>query len=302
MNRKIIYPGEIPLDTDVLTVAKDGYIGVSKIMESLLGHQQAAYGFNYSAVADSFQLRIDTGVLYQHLTLDSTGYGSLGTDSQTVTKQGILETAQTFTCNPPATSGYAINYLIQAHVVSADTDAVVLPYYNSANPSMTFNGPNNTGVSQVTRRKDTCVLSMKTGTAATSGTQVTPTADTGYMPLYVVTVVNGQTILISGNVSIHDSAVFLPDLLNVTTGFSFRYGTVSLDYYHTQQEVTFSTPFKLYCYGVLPVPVSNYISNGVLNAYILPSSVSKTGFTLVGDIYGPSASTVRDTFYVAIGK
>ena len=78
-----------------------------------------------------------------------------------------------------------------------DTDSVTLPYYNASNPTQAYSGPNNSGVAQYTTRKGVCLLQVKTGTAATTGTQTTPAPDAGFTGLYAVTVANGQTTITS---------------------------------------------------------------------------------------------------------
>ena len=34
MNRHLVYPGQIPLETDLLNVAKDAYVGQAKLAEA----------------------------------------------------------------------------------------------------------------------------------------------------------------------------------------------------------------------------------------------------------------------------
>src|SRR5262249_1721142 len=96
-----------------------------------------------------------------------------------------------------------------ATLQEADTDSVVLPYVNTANPSQPFSGPANSGTSQPTTRKCTVQVSAKAGTAATTGTQVTPAPDSGYVGLWVVTVANGAVTVVAGNISQYASAPYL---------------------------------------------------------------------------------------------
>lgn len=63
--------------------------------------------------------------------IDTTAYGSLGTDSTLTTKQGINQAATTLSCAAPATPGYSIDYLIEGAYEDADGQNAVLPYYNS---------------------------------------------------------------------------------------------------------------------------------------------------------------------------
>lgn len=51
---------------------------------------------------------------------------------------------------------------------------------------------------------------MKAGVAATTGTQITPTPDTGCTGLYVITVAQGATTVTAGNIATYANAPFLP--------------------------------------------------------------------------------------------
>lgn len=111
------------------------------------------------------------------------------------------------------TSGFSVNYLIQAQYLDSDTPTSVLPYYNSDNPESPLNGPGNTGAAQPTMRRGLITIAAKAGTAATSGSQATPAADSGYIGLYVVTVAFGQTTITSGNISSLIGAPFISETL-----------------------------------------------------------------------------------------
>ncbi|MHA0110713.1 hypothetical protein ACXYUI_26650, partial [Klebsiella pneumoniae] len=50
------------------------------------------------------------------------------------------------------------------------------------------------------------MLSAKAGISATTGSQVTPSPDSGYVGIAVVTVANGQTTITSGNITAYTSA------------------------------------------------------------------------------------------------
>ena len=129
------------------------------------------------------------GSITQLSVIDTLAYGSLPADTiDLLVKQGIDLTATSFTLAPPATSNQSINYLIQAALLENDTNPVVLPYYNAANPAQPYSGPNNSGVAQNTWRVQRVQLQVKAGAAAISGSQATPPIDNGWVGLYVVTV------------------------------------------------------------------------------------------------------------------
>ena len=115
---------------------------------------------------------------------------------------------------PPSTSGQSINYLIEAAYSEVDDTPIVLPYYNSANPSVAFSGPLGGGASQNTARRGKIVLKAKAGTSAATGSQSTPPVDNGNIPLYVVTVANGATQITSGQIALASGSPFLTKLQN----------------------------------------------------------------------------------------
>jgi hypothetical protein len=126
-----------------------------------------------------------------------------------ILKQGLLFGSTILACPAPVTTGFSVNYLIEAIYQDVDTGNTVLPYFNSANPQQTFSGPGGLGGAQPTQRQSQIILVAKLGIAATTGTQATPAPDAGYVGLYVVTVANGQATITSANISVYPSAPFL---------------------------------------------------------------------------------------------
>lgn len=212
MDRKIVFPGAIPLETDFLYTNKNMMIGLSKLAEAMFGTGTIVNGLAVAPTApESLNVSVGAGQIYALENMDDTDYSSLDADiDHTIVKQGILLDADTVSCPAPGTVGYSINYLIQATFEEADQDAVLLPYYNSSNPAQPYSGPNNTGVTDNTTRACNCVVNAKAGTAATTGTQTTPSPDSGYVGIAVVTVAYGTTNISAGNITAYTSKPTLP--------------------------------------------------------------------------------------------
>lgn len=217
MDRVIVYPGQIPLDTDFLSAQRFAQIGLAKDAETILGAGPLADGFAcIPTTPASMAVQVLPGVLFATSALDAASYGTLAADiTHQLVKQGIALDTTNLTLVAPVTSGHAVNYLIQAAFTETDEVPVVLPYYNATTPSQPFSGPENSGGAQYTKRSCKVVVSAKAGVSATSGTQVTPSPDAGYVPLYVVTIAQGQTSITSPNISKHASSPFLPAKLPV---------------------------------------------------------------------------------------
>lgn len=211
MDRQIIYPGAIPLETDLLNTNKSTMIAISKIAAAVLGTSTTVNGFAVTPTSPaSMQINVAAGEIYALASVDATAYSSLSADTtHSILKQGIALDAQTLTLTAPTTSGYSVNYLIEVAYQDQDTNAVTLPYYNSSNPTQPWSGASNNGQSQYTTRKGVASVQAKAGIAAATNSQTTPAPDSGYVGLYVVTVAYGQTQIVAGNISQYAAAPFI---------------------------------------------------------------------------------------------
>lgn len=213
MDRELTYTGQLLPASALLQTAKDPLIGLAKLAAGVLGTSTQINGFACTPTGPaSMQVNIAAGEIYALAQVDATAYGDLGTDTRTALKQGILLDPVLLTFTAPATAGQSIAYLVQVTLQDQDTNAAVLPYYNSSNPSSPFLGPNNTGAAQATRRRTLAVVSIKAGSAATTGSQVAPAPDAGNVGAWVVTVANGQTTITAPNIAQYAEAPFIKGL------------------------------------------------------------------------------------------
>lgn len=211
--------------------AQDNMVALAKLSAAVLGTSTQFNGLAVSPTSPaSMQVSVAPGELYMLSPLESTIYGTLAADTtHQILKQGISLDATLLTLATPSVSGQSINYLIQATFQETDisidptsgTSPVVLQFYNDSNPSVPYSGPNNSGATSNTFRQGSVVLSAKAGISATTGSQVTPSPDSGYVGIAVVTVANGQTTITSGNISNYAGApVINPTLHGLSPVFS----------------------------------------------------------------------------------
>ena len=212
MDRLIIYSGQVPQTTDLLNTNKQTMIALAKLCSDLFGTSTLISGLGCVPTSPaSMSVNINPGQIYQLATVDGTAYSAIPLDTtHSILKQGILLDAQSFALTAPGTVGYSQNYLIQAIYLDNDTNNVVLPYYNSSNPSQAFNGPGGSGNAQPTTRAGQVSLQLVAGTAATTGTQTTPAVTTGYVGIAVITVANGQSTITSASISAYPNLVNAP--------------------------------------------------------------------------------------------
>jgi hypothetical protein len=211
MDRNIVYPGAIPLDSDLLSLNRNTMIALGYLAQMVLGTSTIVDGLACSPTTPaSLSVTVGPGSITQLSVVDTLAYGSLASDStDQLIKMGINLASTTFTITPPTTSGQATNFLIQAALQEADGSPVVLPYYNASNPSQPYSGPTNSGVAQNTIRTQRVQLQLKAGAAANVGTQATPPIDNGWVGLYVITASYGQTAVTVASITVSPGAPFL---------------------------------------------------------------------------------------------
>jgi hypothetical protein len=211
MDRNIVYPGAIPLDTDLLTINRNAMIAFGFMIRATLGANTAVDGLGCTpSVPASMSIQIGAGSIAQISVVDTTNYGSLSANAGTpLMKMGINTAPQYFQLQSPTSPGTSVNYLVQAGLQESDQGLTVLPYYNSISPAQPFSGPTNSGTPQATSRTQIVQLQIKTGVPSSTGTQLTPTPDQGFSGLYVVAVSYGQTAITATNIAIAPTAPFI---------------------------------------------------------------------------------------------
>ena len=202
MDRNIVYPGGIPLDTDLLVSNRNAMVALGALIGATFGTGQVVDGLVVSpTVPASMAVTVAAGSITQLSVVDGVAYGSLGADSTPLMKMGVNTAPVSFTVAAPATAGQSVLYLIQAVFGENDDAATVLPYFNAANPAVPYLGPNNTGAGQVTRRRQSVQLQLKVGAAATTGLQVAPPVDAGWVGLATISVSAGQVSVGAGHIA-----------------------------------------------------------------------------------------------------
>ena len=153
---------------------------------------------------------VGPGSITQLGVVDGSAYGTLPASMDSLVKMGVNTASTVFNVTPPSVPGQSINLLVQASFLEGDTDALVLPYRNAANPSQPFAGPGGGSGAQNTRRTQRVQLQVKAGAPANAGSQATPFADAGWSPLWIVTVNAGTTSILAGNIIPHPDAPTVP--------------------------------------------------------------------------------------------
>ena len=225
MDRQIVYPASIPLDTDFLSQNRSAMVALGALAQAVLGTATIVDGLACQPTSPaSLSVTIGAGSVTQFGAVDALAYGSLAADTtDQIVKMGINLSPTTFTLSAPATPGESVIYLIEATFSESDAAAVVLPYVNAANPAQPYSGPSNSGTAQNTKRIERVQLQLKAGAAANTGTETAPAIDSGWTGLYLITVNNGQSAVTAANIAVHPASPFVNfKLPALTPGFSRR--------------------------------------------------------------------------------
>ena len=211
MDRRIVYPGAIPLDTDLLSSERDAMVAIGYLAQATLGTGVVADGLSCVPTSPaSMSVAIGAGSITQFASVDTSAFGSLPAEpAQPLLRMGINLNPTSFALTAPTTPGYATNFLVEAALLEEDTEPVVLPYYNAANPGQPYSGPANTGSAQNTMRTQSVQLQVKGGAPNLAGSQLTPSVDAGWVGLYVITVDAGQTSITASSINTLATAPFL---------------------------------------------------------------------------------------------
>jgi hypothetical protein len=236
MRRVETYVGQQVYEWLFSAQAQNTMTGIAKVCAALFGTAGIVNGLACAPTSPAgMTVQIAAGEIYQMAYLEATACGTLPTNTASqILKQGIqLGTFTTPAFAATLTSGQSINYLIEAQYQDSDisldpTDGdspVVLQFYNAESPATPWSGPNDSGATSNTFRDGIVAYTIKAGAAATTGSQVTPTPDTGWIGLWVVTVPYGATTLTTANIAQYAGAPVLPNgiLQSVLTG-NLTYG------------------------------------------------------------------------------
>jgi hypothetical protein len=283
MDRTIVYPGSIPLDTDVLSTNRNVMIALGALAAATLGNGPVVDGLSVQP-GTGLSVTVSPGSVINYGPVDQGAYGSLAADvSDGLVKMGINIAAVTLPLSAPAGAGAVVTFLIQATFQELDVNPVVLPYYNAANPSQPFAGAANNGLAQPTLRSQRVALQAKAGAPGAAGANPIPTPDPGWIGLATVTVANGQTAVASANIA----AYLQPKVL----GFKLpdlRPGTSQRIVYGSAGAASFTVPQGV---ARLFVTVTGGGGAGGLHA-TLPSGGGGEGGGVTSWVYGLAPGAV----------
>jgi hypothetical protein len=219
MDRPIIYSDEQMRAYDFLTGFREALRGQGVSLEAVLGSIDVLVTGLTASASSGLTIALAAGRILQVGAVDASAYGAAGADARTCYQVGESD-AQTLTfVTSGLSSGQSQYALVQATftasdaIPSDDPNGGILPYYDVDDVNNSLSGPSGTGTAQPSRRCGKCVVSIKYGAAATTGSEVAPSADSGYAPLYLIDLTYGQTTITAAQIVTHSAAPFLAGIL-----------------------------------------------------------------------------------------
>lgn len=215
MNRSIIYSGEQGRTFDQLWQWRDQLAAIGGLELDLAGQTTTVVGGLAATptAPASLQINLAAGRIYQQAAMDATSYGSLPSDADIVQQQGYAPAQSVLLTTAALSAGQSQWVLIEAQfsqvdqVRAGDPTGGVLYYYNSANPTQPFQGPGGNGQAQNTERLATISIKALYGSPSTTGSEVPPQPEVGWVPLYLIDLTFGQSAILSGNILVAGPSV-----------------------------------------------------------------------------------------------
>lgn len=198
MDQKIIYPGQIPLDTDLLYAERFASIATGRMAGGIFGEGNTAASGLACTPGSGLEVSIAPGQIIAPGVVDASALGTLAAVASALPRQYILRDATTLTV-----PGTGATYIVYATVATSDTAQQVLPFYNASNPTQTFAGQNNSGAALPTIRADGITLAIATSVPA------------GGIPLWSIAVTSGAASIATGMISKAAGAPFYRNLVDI---------------------------------------------------------------------------------------
>ena len=200
MDRQIVYPGSIPLDTDLLNIQRHMMVSIGALGRAVLGDGPVVDGMACVPGIGAYSVWVGPGSYTALLPTDWTAFGSLPADPTMMVRTALLTETAIVALGPPADGSHIISWLVQATITEADAGPIALPYWNAGNPSIPFTGPGNSGQAQNTQRLLRVRISAKASGPEALPSGASPDPDPGWVGLYTVTTFAGKTAIDSADI------------------------------------------------------------------------------------------------------
>jgi hypothetical protein len=288
MTRRITYANQLANSLYALQDQKEAMIELAALTHTVLGTTTYFDGFPCAPTSPpSLAVQVGGGTMYSYQVVDATDFGEPPSVINADTTDHITKLAWTFdtdniSITPPATVGFSRNDLIQIAFVEADGSSALVPFWNGTGASGFPNPP--ITATKNTQRVDSAVISVVTGVAAATGTQVTPSPTGASVGAWIVTTAHGDTTITSGAITVYNASSFLterlPDKISQATADS-RYAK-PVNVQSGQYLLCVPTGTDTYV-GTMTPTLTAYVSGQVINAvFTNPNTVTNPTLNIDG--------------------
>lgn len=179
-------------ENDLLRTNRFALSGLGWLARAALGDGPVLDGLACTP-GEGLTVEVAPGALYQTAATDPTTYEDLPPDLRPVLKQGLMLDSAVLACPAPATPGQSIAYLVQASFAEADVERP----------------DGGGGAAETVIRADQCLVSIKAGVAAATGSEKPPEPDAGAIGTWVVTVASDAVGVEPGDIALYAGAPFV---------------------------------------------------------------------------------------------
>lgn len=295
--------------------------GFHDILYSISQAVQDLLGQGYTVVAGlsatqtspaSLTINLAAGRILQLAAADAVSQGAIPQDLTQILQQGTAVAQQVTLSTSGLSTGQSRWALVQAQfnqvdVVRAnDPNAGLLYFYNAANPTLPFQGPNNNGQIEPTVRQGLCSIGVIYGSVATTGSEVPPQPSAGWVPLYLIDLAFGQTSVTTNQILVAGPSVGTGVPSNYTTA-PFLAGMLNQHHLGTpgqapqidlQKEVRNRLQLaNLPSAGM--AMITNFQSFSSSSSFTVPSGVTKVRVVVIGGGGGGGGSSATTSSQVS---
>ncbi|WEQ51592.1 hypothetical protein LV478_13850 [Komagataeibacter oboediens] len=212
MDRQIVYPAQIPLDSDQLNAQRNAYVGLGQLAAMAYGWATVSASGFACMPGSGLAVVVAPGSLLAPGVVDKTAYGTLPAASSALVRQYGSRDPVTL-----AVPGAGATYSVYVTPATVDADDTVLPFYNAADPSVTYAGADNSGKTAPTVRQDVAQVGIGTSVPA------------GAYPLWTVTVPAGAAAITAAMITQAGGAPFYDTIPQLQVSVDSRVPTAADD-------------------------------------------------------------------------
>ena len=224
MDRQIVFPGSIPLDTDILSIQRNAMVALGYLAQATLGAATLVDGLVCAPTAPaSLTVSVGPGSIVAQSVIDSAPFGSLpAVNTAPLVKMGIVTGPTAFTLT-------RARQLRPVHQLPATGQPcrdgrhacrAALLQRRQPGPAIQRRAEQRRGAGHAAAATASN-SSSSPRRRRTPARRLTPVVDTGWVGLYVITVNYGQTQITAANIAIYPGAPFIAFKLGgLTPGFS----------------------------------------------------------------------------------